>query len=136
MKANLRDEWTARLEAARREPSWRARLEEKVLTFLLRRTEETVLPAPVPDRPFFRGQTPHGRARAMLSPQQRRERLQHIAQVAWETPPDTLWAAVFKVSLESGAQRYSLSHRTRRQARREREERLERWQRSKERGYW
>ncbi len=84
----LRVEWQNRLDTARLNPSWRSRLEAKVLCFLLQRYPGSGEETPVPERAFYRGESPLGRTKMALSQEQQRERLAHLAAARREAEPE------------------------------------------------
>ncbi|MBW3637578.1 MAG: hypothetical protein KY445_14110 [Armatimonadetes bacterium] len=124
-------EWQRRLELAQSNPSWRAQLEARVLRFLLRRYVEVSEMTPVPDRPLWRGPLPHGRAKMVLSPEQQRQRLQHLAAEGSEAQAEPITVSGRKI--EEAA--WSELERRRKQQEQCRN-RQERRRKRRERGYW
>jgi hypothetical protein len=122
MNSILRVEWEDRLESAELNPSWRSRLEAKVLRFLLRRYAGLTEEAPIPVRQFYRGETPHGRAKMALSTEQQRERLGHLAAVRREAEPEVQQLSSFDLWAQEAEYRQRQRH--------------QRWLTRKERGYW
>lgn len=68
----------------------------RVTRFLLKRYNHATRAAPLAELPVFQGEAVHGRARALLSQGQQRGRLQRIAQINRESPPDALTLLHFK----------------------------------------
>lgn len=90
MSVSLQVRWVKQLDAARLDPSWKARIEAKVLRFLLARyngEEEATQLAPFP---FYENQSVQGRTRLLLSPRDQHSRLKHIASIGEERQTDRL----------------------------------------------
>ena len=93
MNSPLRESWTKRLDAASLDSSWSARIEEKVLRFLLQRYAGSGEEAPVPRPPLYEGESPEGEAKAPHTPVSRSRTLRRIAQGNFEAhnePVDSL----------------------------------------------
>ncbi|RYX82530.1 hypothetical protein EON83_19060 [bacterium] len=125
MSHTLQVRWQKQLETAQSDPSWQAQIEVRVLRFLLARYEGKGEEMPLAPFPFYRGQSPYGRAHLPLSQQQMGERLRHIAEVerqrVAETPRFFDWDRISYQDV--------LAHQ-RSEARRER------FRNRRNRGYW
>lgn len=80
MNLPLRVRWQKQLDAAQTSSSWGARVEARVLRFLLARYAGSSEEAPLPKFPLYEGEAAPGRARMLLSPRDQNKRLSHIEQ--------------------------------------------------------
>lgn len=90
MNSSLRSGWMKRLQAAQTEPTWNAPMEVRVLRFFLSRYGGWVESEPLPPFLVVEGKEPFGCARKRLSSEQKRVRLERIAQAKREAPPRPL----------------------------------------------
>ena len=80
MNLPLRNRWLERLDAAQTNSSWGARIETRVLRFLLARYAGSSQEAPLSDFPLYEGEQAPGRARALLSERESKKHLIRIEQ--------------------------------------------------------
>lgn len=85
MSLSLRVMWTNRLQTASASSSFSARVEAKVLRFLLSNYAGSTEEAPLPDCPLYEGDLPYGRSRVPLTSLQQRRRLNEIARIKSES---------------------------------------------------
>ena len=80
MNLPLRTRWLEKLDAAQTNASWGARVETRVLRFLLSRYAASSEEAPLSDFPLYEGEQAPGRKRSLLSERESHKHLIRIEQ--------------------------------------------------------